>query len=80
MGFISVVPLTLPPGASIGTHAHEGERELFYVISGEAVLTEDGRESILKPGDASLTGGGGTHALANRSEKSAEIIALIIMG
>lgn len=72
--------ITLPPGASIGSHAHEGERELFYIIKGEAVLTENGQDYLMKSGDSSLTGGGGFHAVANRKEEPLEMIALIIMG
>ena len=44
---------TLHPGAASALrHWHENEDELVYVVQGEAVLIEDGGETVLKPGDA----------------------------
>ena len=36
--------IELPAGASIGLHRHEGEAEMFYVLSGHPTLTDDGAE------------------------------------
>jgi mannose-6-phosphate isomerase-like protein (cupin superfamily) len=70
--------LTLPPGASIGHHVHEAEEEVFYVLAGRGVVTEDGVASAVGPGDAVLTGGGGGHALENRGPEPLELIAVIL--
>ena len=39
--------LTLPPGASIGLHVHEGEMESFFVISGKAEYLDDSESTAL---------------------------------
>jgi uncharacterized cupin superfamily protein len=44
---------TLKPGASSSLrHWHEKEDELIYMLEGEAVLIEDGGETVLQAGDA----------------------------
>ena len=44
--------VTLKPGAwSSQRHWHDDEDEFLVMISGEAVLAEDGGDTILRPGD-----------------------------
>lgn len=38
------------PGTSIGVHEHHGEFEGYYVLKGQALVTDNGTESILNPG------------------------------
>lgn len=71
--------ITLPPGASIGTHIHEGERELFYIMSGEATLIENGEARTIRPGDASLTGPNGEHSIINQGDDPVYLLAVIIL-
>jgi mannose-6-phosphate isomerase-like protein (cupin superfamily) len=70
--------LRLVKGSSIGYHLHESEEEIFYILSGRGVVTEDGRVSSVGPGDAVLTGGGGGHSLENREEEPLELMAVIL--
>jgi uncharacterized cupin superfamily protein len=68
---------TLKPGAwSSLRHAHESEDELVYMLSGEAVLVEDGEEIVLRPGDAAgwKAGSGVHHHLINRSDRDAVVL------
>lgn len=68
----------LPPGSSSGhRHWHEAEDEFVMVLSGEAVLVEDG-ETTLHPGDAAAWPAGLAvgHRLDNRS--SAPVRYLVI--
>jgi mannose-6-phosphate isomerase-like protein (cupin superfamily) len=69
--------LSLPPGASIGHHVHVGEAEVFYILAGRGMVTEDGVATAVGPGDAVLTGGGGGHALENRGTEPLELMAII---
>lgn len=71
--------LRLLPGASIGHHVHDGENEVYYVLSGTGVIVEDGVATELGPGDASLTGGGAGHALENRGSGPLEVMAVILL-
>ncbi len=44
--------IVLKPGAwSSQRHWHKGEDELLVMLSGEAVLVEDGGRTVLRPGD-----------------------------
>jgi quercetin dioxygenase-like cupin family protein len=71
----------LEPGSSIGMHEHVGEEEIYTVIRGEAVLTDSTLESekIMRPGDASLTLSGESHAIRNDGAETLEIMALVLL-
>ena len=67
------------PGCSIGYHVHNHETEFYYILKGEAVFNDDGKEVILHAGDIGITGYGQGHGLENRSSEPVEMIALIVM-
>ena len=46
------------PGTSIGIHEHHGEFEGYYVLKGRALVTDNGVESVLNPGDYHMQGRG----------------------
>jgi mannose-6-phosphate isomerase-like protein (cupin superfamily) len=71
--------LRLPPGSSIGFHAHEGEEEIFYILSGVGEVTEAGAPAPVGPGDAVLTGGGAGHSIANTGAQPLELLAVILV-
>lgn len=71
--------LRLPPGSSIGYHLHDGEEEVFYILSGSGMVTEGDRTSPVGPGDAVLTGGGGGHAIENTGVEPLEFTATILV-
>jgi mannose-6-phosphate isomerase-like protein (cupin superfamily) len=71
--------LTLPPGSSIGFHAHDGEEEVFYILSGRGTVEDQGAASEVGPGDAVLTGGGAGHSIANPGTAPLELLAVILL-
>ena len=71
--------VTVDPGCSIGYHTHDHETEFYYIIKGEAVFNDNGKEVILHAGDIGATGYGHSHGLINRTEEPVELIALIVM-
>ncbi len=71
--------LRLSPGSSIGYHMHEGEEEVFYILSGSGVVTEQGVTSTVGPGDAVLTAGGEGHSIENQGAEPLEFIATILL-
>ncbi|NLM77429.1 MAG: cupin domain-containing protein [Ruminococcaceae bacterium] len=75
------VRITLQPGCSIGLHEHVGEEEIYTVIRGEAVLTDSTlpEEQIMRPGDASLTLSGESHAIRNNGRETLEMLALVLL-
>lgn len=66
------------PGDSIGPHVHDGDAEIYYLLEGTLTLIEDGRETALRPGDASYAHSGVSHAIENRSDKPARMLAVIL--
>ena len=52
----------LKPGSGIGYH-QQTEDEIYYVLSGSGVMTLDGKEQPVGPGDAILTRTGSSHGL-----------------
>jgi len=71
--------LTLQPGASIGYHVHEGEEEIFYILSGTGQVTDGDAVSGVGPGDAVVTGGGSGHAIECTGSGPLELMAAILL-
>lgn len=71
--------ITVNPGCSIGYHTHEHETEFYYLLTGEAVFSDNGTETLLHAGDVAATGYGQGHSLENRTEEPVELIALIVL-
>ena len=70
--------MTIEPGASIGNHAHEGEDEIYLVLSGNGIIQENGEWVPIKTGDAILTGKGGAHGVENTGTEPLVIAAVIM--
>ena len=70
--------LTLPAGASIGSHAHEGEDEVYVITRGRGLLADGDDETVVGPGDAVLTGRGASHRIANAGSEPLELLAFIV--
>ena len=70
--------LVLAPGSSIGEHTHENEDEIYIVLSGTALLRENGEEIRLNAGDAALTKHGGTHSVLNDGTEELVTAAIIV--
>ncbi|WP_427964400.1 cupin domain-containing protein [Altererythrobacter sp.] len=71
--------VVLKPGAwSSQRHWHQEEDELVVMLEGEAVLVEDGSESVVRPGDvlAWPAGERNGHHLQNRSDSDCVFIAI----
>jgi mannose-6-phosphate isomerase-like protein (cupin superfamily) len=72
--------ISLPPGASIGKHAHTGETEFFVFLEGSGVADDNGKEVPVKKGDVMITGGGASHSITNNSSVPLVFHATIIKG
>jgi uncharacterized cupin superfamily protein len=69
----------LEPGAwSSQRHWHSAEDELVIMVSGEAVLIEDGGETLLRPGDIATFARGvaNGHHLINRTDRDVVFLAV----
>lgn len=76
---IGVSHVVLDPGAaSSQRHWHEGIDEFVVMLAGEAVLVEEGSETVLRPGDCAafpkdVANG---HRLENRGDRPCVFIAM----
>uniref|UniRef100_B0T133 Cupin 2 conserved barrel domain protein n=1 Tax=Caulobacter sp. (strain K31) TaxID=366602 RepID=B0T133_CAUSK len=71
--------MRLPPGQwSSQRHWHSAEDEFVWVVEGEVVLVEDGRETVLRAGDCAgfKAGVESGHHLQNRSDKVAVLLEM----
>ena len=68
----------LPPGTSMGRHAHEDEEEFYFVVEGEGVAELDGEQHRVKKGDVLHNLSGGTHALMNPAPEDLVIFAFSV--
>ena len=67
-----------PGGISSQRHWHEGEDEILVVLAGEAVLVEEGGETILQAGDCAAfpKGVADGHHLVNRGVADCVFVAV----
>lgn len=67
-----------PGGISSQRHWHEGEDEIVVMLAGEAVLVEEGSETLLHPGDIAAfpKGVANGHHLVNRSAEDIVFVAI----
>jgi mannose-6-phosphate isomerase-like protein (cupin superfamily) len=70
--------LILEPGCSIGEHAHVGEDEIYYIISGTGRVCDNGEWITVTAGDAVLTGKGASHSVENIGEDTLKIFAVVM--
>lgn len=71
--------ITLPIGGSIGFHQHDQEEEIFYFLSGQGRVDDQGIVKEVGSGDAVLTGGGNHHAVENSGDQPLVFIAVILL-
>ena len=70
--------VTIQPGCSIGFHVHEKDAELFYIIRGKGVYSDNGEEKIVRAGDCTICPAGTGHGIANRTDEVLELVAVIV--
>ena len=70
--------MILAPGNSIGEHAHSGDNEIFYFLSGEGEYNDNGTIVTVRPGDTVICNDGETHSLKNTGKEPLRFIALIL--
>ena len=70
--------IELPHGSMIAEHHHTDDAELYYLLDGEAVVTDNNETHILHPGDIVFTGGGNRHSISNQSGSTIHFIAIIL--
>lgn len=72
------VRATFAPGQVAPAHAHADWTELFYVESGEGVLTVDGAAHPLRPGVAFTVAPGERHEIAGGADSNLVVVYVSI--
>lgn len=70
--------ITLPSGSRIKEHPHIDDAEIYYILEGEAEVTDNGTVAIMRAGDVMFTGNGASHSIANKSGKDVRFLACIL--
>lgn len=70
--------VTLEPGCSLGYHVHQGNAEVYYVLSGEGEYDDNGTIRTVKAGDVTYTPDGMGHSIENKGTEDLVFLALII--
>jgi len=67
----------VPPGCSIGSHAHGNEEEIYLVLEGAGIADLDGEQQRVKKGDVLYNVPGGTHGMINDQPEDLVIFAFM---
>lgn len=70
--------LTFEPGATLGEHDHVDNYELYYILSGKAIIIDDGKEVEVGPGDMVYTADGSSHSVKTIGDEPMVMIATIV--
>ena len=76
-GEVKVMRLTLEKGTSIGLHLHDINCEVYYVLSGVAHVELDGKEEIVKAGQAHYCPKGSAHTVCNDFDEPLVLLAVV---
>ena len=68
----------LKPGVTIGVHTHKEDEEYYYILSGNGVMTLDGEDHRVGPGDIAAVFPDGSHGLMNDSDGDMRIIVFSV--
>jgi len=60
----------------IRPHAHDQQTETFYILTGEALCTMNGKETLLTAGCCVVAPPGVSHCLKNVGDEPVELMAL----
>ena len=70
--------LTVPPGASVGLHRHEGDVEAYYIIEGRGRYLNNEDAYEVNAGDLTLVDDHHSHGIENIGADDLEYIAIVI--
>lgn len=68
----------LPPGSSVGVHTHTGDFEVYYILEGKGLYSDNGKEVTVGAGDVTICPEGECHGLENVGDTDLHYIALIL--
>ena len=73
---LTVLEVSLPPGARVPLHTHPGHEESMIILDGEPQATLGEEVVTLKPGDAVLAPKGVKHRMVNASDRPVRLLGI----
>lgn len=70
--------IRIPSGSQIKEHPHFPDAEIYYILEGEVVVTDNDKREVLHAGDVVFTGNGDRHSVSNESGRDAKFLACIL--
>ena len=70
--------LTVPPGASVGLHRHEGEAETYLILQGHGRYYNNDESYDIAAGDMARVDDGDSHGIENTGDTPLVLIGLIL--
>lgn len=68
--------LIVPPGVTIGRHRHGANEEIYFIIEGQAKMTINNQEYLVKPGDFIVNHPEWEHGLHNESQEEVKLLVI----
>lgn len=69
---------TLKSGHSVGMHAHQGDMEICYFLSGHGLVLEPDGETPVTAGDVNVVPSGASHEIRNVGKEDLVYLAVVI--
>ena len=73
-----IIPTTIHPGGSIGSHKQESGDDLNYILYGKGKAICDGAEEELMPGVMHICPKGSEHSIINTGEEDLVILTVVV--
>lgn len=70
--------LHIKPGSEIAYHQHQGDMEIYYLLSGSGVFYDNKERVEMLPGDTGFTYDGEYHGFMNTGDTVADVLCLIL--
>lgn len=70
--------MALAPGHEVGRHRHEGDGEVFYILSGKGKYLLDGELVEIEEGDVLFVDDGEEHYMVNTGEDLLKYLAIVL--
>jgi mannose-6-phosphate isomerase-like protein (cupin superfamily) len=70
--------ITIPPGASIGLHRHDGNVEIYYFLEGKGRYFNNDEAYEVAAGDLTLVDDHNSHSVENTGSVPLKLIGLIL--
>ena len=74
----SLAQIRVPAGVEIRAHRHRRSEEVYHVVSGRGLMTLDGVEAVLSPGETVVIRVGQRHKISALPESDLEMLVTCV--